>query len=90
MAPSNINLTSPEPSARSTRLTSTTTAQLLTLPNAFGRIIEKEKGPPIVLRNTCLRPIPEYNTNYNPYIIPRKDLPSRYSPYVFKKPLFNN
>ena len=53
-------------------------------------MIEKEKGPPIVLYNTYLRPMLEYNTNYNLYIIPREDLSGGYSPYIFKEPLFNN
>jgi hypothetical protein len=52
--------------------------------------MEKEKGPLAVLRNTCLRPVPEYNRNYNPYVVPREDLPGGYSPYVFKEPLFDD
>jgi hypothetical protein len=90
MAPSNIDLTSPEPSVRSIRSTSAATAQSSSLPNAFGRMMDKEKGPPAVLRDSCLRPTPEYNANYNPYVVPREDLPGGYSPYVFKEPLFDD
>jgi hypothetical protein len=94
MASLNIDLTSPRPSSRSTRLTSTTTtSQSSSLPNAFGRLINKGKGRDagnLVLRDTCLCPTPEYNTNYNLYAIPSKDLPNRYSPYAFKEPLFND
>jgi hypothetical protein len=53
-------------------------------------MMEKEKGPPIVLYDTYLRPTPEYNMNYNPYIIPCEDLPGGYSPYIFKEPLFDD
>jgi hypothetical protein len=44
----------------------------------------------LVLRDTYLRLIPEYNTNYNLYIIPSKDLLNGYNPYTFKEPLFND
>jgi hypothetical protein len=90
----NIDLTSPGPSPRSTRSTSATaTSQSSSLPNAFGRLMDKgkgrDRGDP-VLRDTCLRPAPEYNTNYNLYAIPSKDLPNGYSPYAFKEPLFDD
>jgi hypothetical protein len=90
----NIDLTSPRLSPRFTRSTSiTVTSQSSSLPNAFGYLINKGKGRDrdnLVLRDTYLRPIPEYNTNYNPYAIPSKDLLNGYSPYAFKEPLFNN
>ena len=81
-----MDLNSPEPSSRSTRSTSITTTSQLSIPNAFGYM----KGRDPILRDTCIRPIPQYNTNYNPYAIPRKDLPAGYSPYIFKEPLYDN
>ena len=90
MAPFNIDLSSPEPSSRATRSTSTTTSQLLSIPNTFNRIIDKGKGSSQILHDTYSRPIPEYNSKYNPYVIPCKDTFSGYSPYIFKEPLFDN
>jgi hypothetical protein len=49
---------------------------------------EKRRDP--ALRDTCLRLIPKYNTNYNPYATPSEDLPNGYSPYVFKEPLYDD
>jgi hypothetical protein len=49
---------------------------------------EKRRDP--ALRDTCLRPTPKYNTNYNLYATLSKDLPNRYSPYIFKEPLYND
>ena len=86
----NVDLTSPEPSSRATRLTSATTSQLPSVPNTFNRIMDKGKGPSLVLRDTCSRPIPVYNSNYNPYAIPCEDIPGGYSPYVFKEPLYDD
>jgi hypothetical protein len=44
----------------------------------------------LVLRDTCLYLVLEYNTNYNLYVIPSKDLLNGYSPYAFKEPLFDD
>ena len=90
MTSSNIDLTSPESSSRAIRLTSTTTSQLLSVPNAFNRIMDKGKGPSLVLRDTCSRPTPAYNSNYNLYAIPCEDIPGGYSPYIFKEPLYDD
>ncbi len=90
MTSSTINLASPEPSSRATRLTSATTSQLLLVLNAFSRIMDKGKGPSLVLRDTCSRLILGYNSNYNLYDTPFKDIPGRYSPYVFKELLYDN
>ncbi|PMD20105.1 hypothetical protein NA56DRAFT_660012 [Hyaloscypha hepaticicola] len=90
MAPSDIDLTSLEPSLRFTRLTSVTTISQSSLANAFSRIMPGEKGRDLILRDTCIRPTPQYKTNYNPYAIPREDLLTGYSPYVFKEPLYND
>ncbi|PMD26689.1 hypothetical protein NA56DRAFT_744019, partial [Hyaloscypha hepaticicola] len=90
MAPSNIDLTSPELSLRSIRSISVTTMSQSSLPNAFGHIMPGEKGRDLILRDTCICPTPQYNTNYNPYAIPREDLPAGYSPYVFKEPLYDD
>jgi hypothetical protein len=90
MAPSNVDLSSPEPSSRATRSTSATTSQLPSIPNAFNRIMDNGKGPFQVLRDTCSRPTPEYNSKYNPYVIPCEDTFGGYSPYVFKEPLFDD
>ena len=86
MAPFTTDLSSPEPSSRSTRSTSVATTSQSSIPNAFGRM----KGRDPILRDTCIRPTPQYNTNYNPYAIPRKDLPAGYNPYVFKEPLYDD
>ena len=84
MASSNIDLTSPEPSTRSTQSTSTTRSQSTSIPNTFNRLMGKQNPNPGELHDTCLRPTPVYNKDYNPYIIPRKDLPTQYNPYTFK------
>ena len=52
--------------------------------------MDKGKGPSLVLRDSYSRPIPVYNSNYNPYTIPNKDTPGGYSPYIYKEPLFDN
>jgi hypothetical protein len=90
MASPNIDLTSPKPSSRSTRSTSIAMTSQSSIPNAFGHMMQNEKGHNTLLRDTCLCPIPKYNTNYNPYATPREDLPNDYSPYVFKEPLYDN
>ena len=87
---SNIDLTSPKPSSRVTRLTSITTSQLLSVPNTFNHIIDKGKSPSLVLRDTYLYPTPVYNSNYNLYTILYKNIPGKYSPYIFKELLYNN
>ena len=85
-----MDLNSPEPSSRSTRSTSTTITSQSSIPNAFGRMMQGEKGRDPVLRDTCLRVTLKYNTNYNPYATPSEDLPNGYSPYVFKEPLYDD
>ncbi|PMD13219.1 hypothetical protein NA56DRAFT_712254 [Hyaloscypha hepaticicola] len=90
MTSSNVDLASPEPSLRATRSTSATTSQLQSVPNAFSRIMDKGKGHSLVLRDSCSRPMPAYNSNYNLYAIPNEDTPGGYSPYVFKEPLFDD
>jgi hypothetical protein len=52
--------------------------------------MDKGKGPSLVLRDSCSRPTPAYNSNYNPYAIPNEDTPGGYSPYVYKEPLFDD
>ena len=86
----NVNLTSLKPSSRATRLTFTTTSQLPLVLNAFNRIINKGKGPSLMLRDSCLRLTLAYNSNYNLYVTLCKDITSGYSPYVFKEPLFDD
>ena len=81
-----MDLNSPEPSSRSTRLISITMTSQSSIPNAFGRI----KGRDPILRDTCIRSTPQYNTNYNLYAMPYEDLPDGYSPYVFKEPLHDD
>ena len=92
MAPLNIDLNSPKPSTQSIRLISTSTSQSTSLPNTFSHIIKstKETSNPEVISNTCLHLTPEYNSNYNPYIVPCKDLYQGYNPYIPKEPLFDN
>lgn len=85
-----MDLNSPESSSRSTRSISIATTSQSSIPNAFGRIMPGEKGRDPILRDTCIRPMPQYNTNYNPYAMPREDLPAGYSPYVFKEPLYDD
>jgi hypothetical protein len=72
------------------RLTSIATTSQLSIPNAFSRMMQGEKRRDPALRDTCLRLIPKYNTNYNPYATPSEDLPNGYSPYVFKEPLYDD
>jgi hypothetical protein len=92
MVPLNIDLSSPKPSTQSIRLTSTSISQSISFPNTFNCIMggTKETSNPGVIRDTCLHLTPEYNSNYNPYIIPREDLRQEYSPYIPKEPLFDN
>ena len=86
----NIDLTSLKPSSRVTRLISTITSQLLLILNAFNRIMDKGKGPSLMLRDSCSRLILIYNSNYNLYAIPNEDILGGYSPYVYKEPLFDD
>jgi len=76
MTPLNIDLNSPESFARSMRLTSASISQLMSLPNAFNYIMGgvKETSDPGVIRDTYLRLMLKYNSNYNLYIVPREDL----------------
>jgi hypothetical protein len=53
-------------------------------------MIQGEKRHDLALRDTCLRPIPKYNMNYNPYTTLSEDLLNRYSPYIFKEPLYDD
>jgi hypothetical protein len=50
----------------------------------------KETSDLRVIRNTCLRLMLKYNSNYNLYVISREDLCQGYSPYVLKEPLFDD
>jgi hypothetical protein len=52
-------------------------------------IISEKRYDPI-LHDTCKRLILRYNTNYNLYVILKDNLLVRYSPYVFKEPLYDN
>ena len=52
--------------------------------------MDKGKGPSLVLRDSCSRPIPVYNSNYNLYAIPNENTPGGYSPYVYKELLFDD
>ncbi len=90
MTSSNINLASSKPSSQATRLTSATTSQLLLVPNAFNYIINKGKGPSLVLRDSYSRLILVYNSNYNLYAILNENTPGGYSPYIYKELLFDN
>ena len=86
----NIDLTSLKPSSRVTRLISITISQLLSVLNTFNCIINKGKGPSLVLRDTYSRSTLVYNSNYNLYTILYKDIPGEYNPYIFKELLYNN
>ncbi len=87
MASTPIDLTSKASGTRSTSAAPSGSS----LPNAFGRMMAG-KGPAqeVLIRDKCKRPEPEYNTNYNPYEQPRKDLHGGYSPYVFGEPLWDD
>jgi hypothetical protein len=50
----------------------------------------KQNPNPEELRDTCLRPMPVYNEDYNLYVVPCKDLPTQYNPYTFKQPLYDD
>ena len=43
-----------------------------------------------MIRDTCLYLTLKYNSNYNPYVVPREDLHQGYNPYVLKEPLFDD
>ncbi len=68
------------------------------LPNAFGRIIAASitaiassfHEALVRQRDTCQRPEPTYNDNYNPFKAPLANLDPRYSPYTNREPLYNN
>jgi hypothetical protein len=86
------------PSHYSTPLEDNTTAsQALsitsgsTLPNAFSRIM----GPAPVIQSTakrdsCVRPTPRYNHNYDLYKKPSDDIRCDYSPYIYGEPLYDD
>ena len=44
----------------------------------------------IATRDKCIRPILQYNNNYNPFDAPNFRKPVGYSLYVFGKPLFDD
>jgi hypothetical protein len=50
----------------------------------------KGKVQELIRRDTCKRPEPIYNANYNPYEKPPKDQPGGYSPYVYGEPLWDD
>ncbi|KAH7348972.1 hypothetical protein BKA65DRAFT_501830 [Rhexocercosporidium sp. MPI-PUGE-AT-0058] len=60
----------------------------------FTRIIglrHKEPLPPtFVIKDRCIRLIPLYNDNYDPFKPARDNLKLNYSPYSFREPLFND
>lgn len=70
------------------------------VPNAFGRMMaasmealnpSDDATIPITrLRDTCYRPEPVYNINYNPHHAPPRDLNPEYSPYSNGEPLFDD
>ena len=65
-----------------------------TPPNAFGRMMgataSTASSPAPQQRDRCKRPVPSYNSNYDPYKLPADTLPGGYSPYVNREPLFDN
>jgi len=59
--------------------------------NTFSRMMGGQ--PPVadpIVKDKCKRPIPTYNTNYNPDKLPPMGLSPAYSPYVFGEPLFDD
>jgi hypothetical protein len=70
-----------------------------TLLNAFGQIMQPQlqselQSQPVMRKgevpDRCHRPSLTYNFNYNPYNPPCDNLPKGYSPYMFRKPLYDN
>ncbi len=82
---------------RAPSITPSITLSTSTLPSAFGRIMATSAGntpaskdalpSTIQLHDTCDRPEPSYNNNYNPFYTPPNDLDPRYSLYENGEPL---
>ena len=43
-----------------------------------------------IQRDRCSRLVLKYNDNYNPYQPAKSGLPTNYSPYDYREPLFDN
>jgi hypothetical protein len=72
-------------------LEASTASTRVTLPSAFDLMLQPQPTVPTQSpRDRCARPIPMYNTNYNPHKAPSNDQPAGYSPYVFREPLFDD
>jgi hypothetical protein len=72
-------------------LKASTESTRATLSSAFDLMLQPQPTVPTQSpRDRCARPIPVYNTNYNPHKAPSDDQPAGYSFYVFREPLFNN
>ena len=66
----------------------------IALVNPFAQMMALAAPEPsptcFVLKDTCQRPAAIYNESYNPYLPTRDDLPSDYSPYAYREPLFDD
>ena len=61
------------------------------LPNAFGRIIaSRGVVQAAIQRDRYSRLVPKYNEYYNLYQPAKSGLPTSYTPYDYREPLFNN
>jgi hypothetical protein len=58
--------------------------------NAFNRLMARAPTLNTIKRDTCFRPIPDYNANYDPYKLPSETRASGYSPYIYGEPLFDD
>ena len=61
------------------------------LPNAFSRMQTGSRPVQTTTkRDPCRRPEYLWNSNYNPFELPRVDLPRGYSPYEYREPMFDD
>jgi hypothetical protein len=58
--------------------------------NAFNRLIARAPTMNTIKRDTCFRPISDYNANYDPYKLPSEIRALGYSPYIYGEPLFDD
>lgn len=84
--PTPIGLASEASATHPTSATPSTSS----LPNAFGRMMANGPVQEVLRRDTCKRPDPIYNTNYNPFIKPPDSLHGGYSPYIYGEPLYDD
>ena len=77
-------------SIKATRLETSPTPLGSSLPNTFGRIMaSRGVVQAAVQRDRCSRLVPKYNEYYDPYQPAKSGLPTSYTPYDYREPLFD-